>query len=59
LCSVQTIKRAAIASQAKKTNDQLRAALRAKERTPMMRRKLENTHSCGKTALKLIRRMFR
>jgi hypothetical protein len=31
----------------------------ANARTPVMRRKLENTHSCGKTALKLIRRIFR
>ncbi|MDB6091187.1 MAG: hypothetical protein JWN85_3971 [Gammaproteobacteria bacterium] len=38
------------ARHAKKTNDELRAALLANNRIPVTKRKVPNTHSCGKTA---------
>jgi hypothetical protein len=38
------------ARHAKKTNDQPRAALLANNRIPVIKIKVQNTHSCGKTA---------
>jgi hypothetical protein len=46
------------AKHAKKTNDQLRAALQANNRVPVIKRKLPNTHSCGKTAATLSCQLF-
>jgi hypothetical protein len=41
------------AKQAKKANDQPRAALLANSRTPVIRRKAPKIHSCGNTAAAL------
>jgi len=46
------------AKHAKKTNDQPRAALLANNRIPVIKIKVQNTHSCGKTAATLSCHLF-